>query len=47
VNSLNTAPIVAIALVCALVLAGVMTFFPKLIPSARPGSAHVATQVKH
>ena len=46
-NSLNTAPIVAIALVCARVLAGVMACFPKLIPSDRPGAAHAAAQVKH
>jgi len=32
--------------VCALVLAGVMTCFPKLIPSDRPGAAHVAARVK-
>jgi hypothetical protein len=45
-NSLNTAPMVAIALVCALVLAGVITCFPKLIPSGSPGAAHVVSQVK-
>jgi hypothetical protein len=46
-KSLNQAPIVVIALVCALVLAGVMTCFSKLIASDSPGAARVAAQVKH